>query len=665
MKKHFDIFGRTALILILAAAVFVSCSREPKGDGIVTVGGEVPMHIGITRGGGALPFEEAVKRVRIVIFGAYNSTDRGVLLHNEYFPSVGDGEVLKLIVRAGLRDIYLIVNEPLDEYNQPLAAYTGIASKSDVETLKLSYAGEANTTGSLDPWVPADFVMFESYPDYLIAADGSSTIGQGILRASVKATLNLNYKLSVLKGDEVVFDKVCVRSLPKWSWLAPRSFRLHGGYTGTLISSEMQKITTTRSGTGNDEKITAVNTFYLPEHILADEDNFSYFEIHAHLKNNTDAVFKYIGKIGDGINPTVSGSDRYDLTRNTHYVLTGNVVNYGDLKLGLEIEATILPWNKYQFATEEGSKVTIEKTYHRFTHNDGVMLYVLRNVEAGMDFRLLIEDPELFEISNIIDAGTDMILTVIPRQYTPGRDVSSKIYAVLNGIVLDQATVEADGTWRFTWAAKTIDLGGGRTLRIMDRNVGARSPKCTGNLFLRNTVSGIGTRYPASNTAISEVGPGSMWIVNSWETGSYDILRPDSYDAVMDNIVTGDNCPPGWRLPTEEEMTLIIAQRTPYGDFSRGSESGFAIPVMEGGEVYFPAAGFSQIQPGTSTHIAVTQLGMAGRYLIGQPDPNPTGSDKGWSFRDTTSSYISEMRTMHTYDDELSFASIRCVQDGY
>lgn len=663
MKIFSDILQRAAMLAVITAAAFiVSCTREPKSPGNQTVpaGEEISLDFSVTRGGNALPFEGTVKRVRVVIFGASNSSDRGRLLLNSYFPSVTDGETLRMVVTAGLRDIYLIVNEPLDGYGLPLAEYTNIAAAADTDALKLAYGGTDNTTATLDAWLPSDFVMFECYKNYRIEADGSTSIGQDILRATVKATLHINYKLSELSGDEVVFDSVCVKRLPKWSWLSPRSY--YGGkYDEAYTDSEMQAIVAVRSGTGPDEKITSTNTFYLPEHILQDDDSFSYFEIYAHLKNNIEAVFKYTGKIGDGMDPAESGSDRYDLTRNTHYALTGNVVNYGDLQLGLEIEAVILAWNKYPFDIESGSDYRLSAENSLFTHNGGAAVFTVWSAAGMPQLKLAVENRDDFKISGTRqwqDGGLYYTQAgVVPVDETAGKVSSSRVYAVMNGMAVSEMTVLADAFWKFTWAVKTIDMGGGQTLRIMDRNIGSTSPECTGSLYERGSYSGLGTLTPETGTDILAVKPVALWSRNSWNAGDYRIDRVSDWTTYNGLKSAGTNCPDGWRLPTAGEMTAIMGMMQPYGVFGEAMVSGYIIPVMEGGSISFPAAGYFLWENAMSP-FARLKTGSEGWYLIEKPESYPV-ADNPMFFFDKDGTVLTD-----GVSPQVHAVSVRCVQDG-
>jgi hypothetical protein len=327
MKKYVRIFRMC--IFVFGSLLYIGCSDEISDsvepveiqDATIYIQGFIPF------AGETHTVENDIRRVRFVALASSQASEsEGTLICNQLHAN--PQETIKQIVRTGYRDIYLIVNEPLNNDYTEKDIFKNINSKADLEKIQLEYARN-----------PDFITMFKSYPNTYVQADGSTVVGEEVERVMAKVNFTLNYDYADL-SKRIIIDSVRMERLPKHSYLFSKPYvpPVTGDH---FIKSENVVIDAGNSIASSESFTIPELIFYVPEYILSDTLHYAYLKIDGHIENTSTQV-TYLVRIGDGMNPIASGSERYDITRNREYIFVGQLKGYGGL---MDVEADIKDWD--------------------------------------------------------------------------------------------------------------------------------------------------------------------------------------------------------------------------------------------------------------------------------------------------------------------------------
>ncbi|MEG1664319.1 MAG: hypothetical protein RR286_03320, partial [Mucinivorans sp.] len=572
-------------------------------------------------------FEQELARVRLVIFGSPTSPDAGKLLLNRYYPTIPTNKTIQEIVTSGLRDIYLIVNEPLSPDGlTPLASFAGLRSAQDIRALELAYSGGALSQATGAPHRPTTIPMFTSYIGRELLVGNENLLGGQVCRTIAKMTLNIQYTYADLPAGRILFDSVVILGLPRWSSLIAQPYI--NATSSRLIRSEWQSLSNTSATPATT--FSSSNTFYLPEFILSGKDTAPQMVVYAHLQGDAARVFKYVNPLGDGMNPTQSGSTTYNLTRNRHYTYNGRVVDYGDL--GLEVKVDVQPWGLVSITDNNGVRTQITKNITPFTPCDGRGEFTVA-LDQPSQWRADIDNREDFMIVGTSRSGAvgdrGAVFNVLPRRFVQGTSLSTVVSIVVNGAEVDRATVSTAAHSRFEWATHVVDVGGGERLLIMDRDMGASAPKGRGCFFQEGSPYGAHATLPWVGIPISAQNPALLWRVTDWDTGSAHTSTTSSWTSILTSTTPEAKrspCPPSWRLMTNPEATALMRKMTRYAADAT-NPSGFYLPTTNlattlADKVYFPLHGERSHGDGSLVSTDNNGVGTHSDWWIGVPGQN-------------------------------------------
>lgn len=342
---------RYQLLLLSIALSIVGCSKEQLVDTSIEVGDTVEMRVKVDApaGSSVANAEDAINRIRLVIFGSMGSPDAGRLIMNKFYATVPAGNNFKEEITTGKRDIYIIANEPLSGLNEELANYKNISTVDDIRKLSLVYEG----AGSASVYTPSEIPMFMAHVDKQILPDSPNEISGEVERVMAKVTMKLNVKHSNFPvGQQVVIDNITIKNLPSQSYLIAKN------YSEALVSSEKQSVRVMTPETGYD--FSSNNVFYVPEYILSTADKSAYIEIMGHINGDPTIVSTWKIKLGDAMDDAGRYGNKYDVTRNHHYTFVGDVKSYGEMN-DLAVKVTVLPWNTVNMEEDMGHYVAFDK----------------------------------------------------------------------------------------------------------------------------------------------------------------------------------------------------------------------------------------------------------------------------------------------------------------
>ncbi|MEG0647070.1 MAG: hypothetical protein RR471_07865 [Bacteroides sp.] len=332
--------------------MLLSCTQETL-DGEMTepVGGNVELRFKAFDTNATTDPEKAVNRVRVVVFGSYSSTDRGKLICNRYAIPDATGTISPILISAGMRDIYLVVNEPLGTDGTELASYKNIQSYDDLSNLQIPYKGGVGADVIARDGLP----MLGCYINRMVRGE-SNVFGADVEYLMAKVSLNVTYTDGGITenpnlGDvKVTGMKVC--NIPYYSTVIASTYNSKEYYSPVL----------TFTGTTNGTTTNNTAEFYLPEHIVKNADSKTYVEVKG--KNlKTDEISTWIVKLGDATvttpTPAPVGTP-YNITRNMHYTVTGTIKSYGEVDVALDVK--IAAWNPVWSSSRPGEYIACDKT---------------------------------------------------------------------------------------------------------------------------------------------------------------------------------------------------------------------------------------------------------------------------------------------------------------
>lgn len=327
-------------------------------------------------------FEDQIKRVRLVIFGAMGERDHDRLILNQFYPVLSADKTIRAIVTNGYRDIHIIVNEPLGAGATELPAYRNISTPQELAALQLSYGGETLTTADHAPYRPVEIPMIRTLRNKLVSGTEPNVItGEegAVLRTMAKVSLALecDYTNPALDKGGVVVDRVRVVGLPRWRYWVRQAY--DNSASNRLFGSETQAVVNALAPPASNNGFQSLNVFYIPEFILTPSDTPAYLEVSAHMALNATQTFTYEIPLGDGINPAESGSEHYNITRNHHYIFTGTIIGYGSYG-GLKIDPQVKGWTDVPIPNDvlgrtlnvsglQASIIDVEKARFYFSSN--------------------------------------------------------------------------------------------------------------------------------------------------------------------------------------------------------------------------------------------------------------------------------------------------------
>lgn len=350
MRKK--IITRSGFWLSCLTLLFMSCSQEQLTDdqgGAFGTPVEVRLQINTPQGSYSSDNENAINRLRLVVFSSLGSPDAGKLILNKYYATAPVGNSLREIIISGKRDIYIIVNEPLSGGGAELDSYKNIATAADIRNLSLVYQG----AGSVGVYTPTEIPMFIKHTNQLIKPDMPNDIDGRVERTMAKVTMKLNVKNSNFPtGKHVVIDNMQIKNLPEKSYLIAQI------YTDALVASEKQNVSVVATESGYD--FSSNNTFYVPEYIFNNPDMGAYIEITGHLNDEPNKERSWTVNLGDAMDDAGRYGNQYHITRNRHYAFTGNVKGNGHTN-DLSVKVNVLPWNTVTMDDATGRYVTFDK----------------------------------------------------------------------------------------------------------------------------------------------------------------------------------------------------------------------------------------------------------------------------------------------------------------
>lgn len=275
-----------------------------------------------------------LKSVRVIIFSTRTFTPHGpkVLVRNEI---INVSQEYLTTTYVGYNDIYVIGNEPQD--------LSGVTSADELSKIML-YSQSALQSD--------DFVFYrqllninvrgekEIYPEGETTPVESLSIP--LQRMMAKLTINFDMDTEIYNGENPTGKYLDLQSIelvqvPKYSYLVPQSYDYADGYLDNRhITLPPNSSTVEHHFTGT------VADIYLPEHLLLRKSSYTFLVIKGKSGNVTHT---YRLPVGDAMNPADSKSDKWDVTRNRHYILNIKGVT-GEGETDITFEARVMGWDE-------------------------------------------------------------------------------------------------------------------------------------------------------------------------------------------------------------------------------------------------------------------------------------------------------------------------------
>ena len=356
--------------------MMVSCTSEeltpdqnPYRDGMV------PLDIPITKAVNDQD-DKTIGKVRLIVI------KNSMVTNNRLIDATDSTEVrFQETVPLGTVDYFLIANElpawGLDGLSVNSIVFTNVLKK---KILSFSAYPVVNTTTDLIPMLQfyegleiKDELMTGNGKAYSEGVEVTATIGR-IVRLYARATLVLNCKYSELAngGDPIELESISIKQMPRESYLVQDHYIKNGvahffnGDTTGVIKPANYSLT--------DSTFSGNFSFYIPEHLVADTANRTYWSAIVRLINSPETKREYKIVLGDSIvhnnNENMlkyAGRQALRVNRNTHYGITARIKSFEDTsEKDMELVAKIIPWNEIDLSQVEQIQYFLDLSQSKF-----------------------------------------------------------------------------------------------------------------------------------------------------------------------------------------------------------------------------------------------------------------------------------------------------------
>ncbi|MDR2495928.1 MAG: hypothetical protein LBD21_02220 [Tannerellaceae bacterium] len=309
----------------------------------------IPIEVPVTRTPPNADAESRVNTVRMIVLrGGYVRTNQMISLS-----SITTSAVIEDYVPVGLVDFFLIANER-SGWNLGALNIGDPQTKEQLKSKILNFTAHPAIPQTVLP-SPAEsdlIPMARIYEALQINSDGTAQSGStvltdpelhwGLQRLYAKLTFNLEVVFADLAGhDPIKLDSIAVRHLPSQSYLGEKPFTLSTFFDpDTLDRNQAPNVYGPSNSLGFDAKFIT----YLPEHLVANKDDYTYISLNVNLAGSSAVATKreYKIVIGESIRPA-AGKDNdsllntsgptnyvsdYYIRRNTHYQFDAILKSY-------------------------------------------------------------------------------------------------------------------------------------------------------------------------------------------------------------------------------------------------------------------------------------------------------------------------------------------------
>ncbi|MCC8062095.1 MAG: hypothetical protein LIO68_02480 [Rikenellaceae bacterium] len=322
-------YHHTFILAFLLTALLASCRKraQPYDSGT-----GAPVTLGILPKLSGSDMSE-LKEVRVIIFSTRTFTPYGpkVLVTNE---KIDLSREYLTTTYVGYNDIYVIGNEPQD--------LSGVRSPEELAKIMM-YTQSALQSGSFVFYKQLLNVNVRGEKEIYLEGEDSPVESLSIPLQRVMAKLTVNFDLSteIFNGETATGQYLDIQSMelvqtPKFSYLVPKSYdNTEGFLDARTVALPANSSPQAHRYTGTTGDI------LLPENLLSQKDSYTYLVVKGKSGNVSHT---YRLPIGDAMNPADSKSDKWDITRNRHYILNLKGIT-GDGETDMAFEAKVGGWD--------------------------------------------------------------------------------------------------------------------------------------------------------------------------------------------------------------------------------------------------------------------------------------------------------------------------------
>lgn len=322
-------YRHTFILAVLLTALVASCRKkaQPYDSGTGT-----PVTLGILPKLSGSDMSE-LKEVRVIIFSTRTFTPYGskVLVSNE---KIDLSREYLTTTYVGYNDIYVIGNEPQD--------LSGVRSPEELANIMM-YTQSALQSGSFVFYKQLLNVNVRGEKEIYLEGKDTPVESLNIPLQRVMARLTVNFDLSteIFNGETATGQYLDIQSMelvqtPKFSYLIPKSYDNTEGFL------DARNIALPANGSPQAHRYTGTTgDILLPENLLSQKDSYTCLVVKGKSGNVSHT---YRLPIGDAMNPADSKSDKWDITRNRHYILNLKGIT-GDGETDMTFEAKVGGWD--------------------------------------------------------------------------------------------------------------------------------------------------------------------------------------------------------------------------------------------------------------------------------------------------------------------------------
>lgn len=272
----------------------------------------------------------AINTVRVIVF----DHSAGFLVFNGLVePIVVGSDDYAIAMKAGVRDFYIIANEPTD--------MGAIKHKSELDTATIP--GTAyNTVSNIPCFLAIENVIVREKGDKAeVSVDGGTNYTDKLIAPTepIASKISLSIrKNTAVSTDKVVIQKVTIENVAtSASWIEATYTGEYTTVTPAITEVELSENTNDLSSTINYESVFA--DAIVPENRVTELSRGTNIVIEA-LYNGVETIYRIpLGKWANDIYTD------YSIRRNVHYVVKATVNGIGEFNYKPYIEYEIAPWD--------------------------------------------------------------------------------------------------------------------------------------------------------------------------------------------------------------------------------------------------------------------------------------------------------------------------------
>lgn len=317
---------RKLVYILIAAMTLTSCEKD--NDPIAEVGQvSVKFHFENNKASNADGI--GINTVRVIVF----DRSAGFLIFNGLVEPIVGSDDYAIAMKAGVRDFYIIANEPTD--------MGAIKYKSELEAATIP--GTAYNSISNIPCFLAieDVIVREKGEQTEVSVDGGKIYTDKLIAPiePIASKISLSIRKNTIEDtDKITIKKVTIEKVAtNANWIKTTYTGEYTTVAPTITEVELLENANDLSSTTNYEAIFA--DVIVPENLVAELSQGTNIVIEA-LYNGVETIYRIpLGEWANGIYTD------YSIRRNVHYVVKATMNGIGEFNYKPYIEYEIAPWD--------------------------------------------------------------------------------------------------------------------------------------------------------------------------------------------------------------------------------------------------------------------------------------------------------------------------------